>query len=111
MKIVPIYRVTVGASRFNGHEISVDKTLAKSEDIMQATSSATEKKKIEKFDDRLDLESLKRSDLNSDGIIDDYDLLEFLFNFPKGSDINADGNIDDKDLATLLSFFGKKYDL
>lgn len=57
---------------------------------------------------------LLESDLNSDGIVDDADLLEFLFESSgKNSrfDINSDGEVDETDLQILLKNFGRKVDL
>ncbi|MCX7952902.1 MAG: hypothetical protein N2654_04670 [Deltaproteobacteria bacterium] len=55
-----------------------------------------------------DLENLRRADLNGDNIIDDHDLLQFLFCFPKEHDINKDGSVDEQDLQIILKNFGKK---
>ena len=49
-------------------------------------------------------------DVNSDGIVDDADLLDVLFNFgsdgSSGGDANCDGIVDDADLLDVLFNFG-----
>jgi len=49
-------------------------------------------------------------DVNSDGIVDDADLLSVLFAFGASecspADVNGDGIVDDADLLTVLFNFG-----
>ena len=49
-------------------------------------------------------------DVNSDGIVDDADLLSVLFAFGSSecspADVNGDGIVDDADLLTVLFNFG-----
>ncbi len=54
--------------------------------------------------------SLKAGDVNQDGVIDDADLLQILFDFGQSgaspSDLNGDGVVDDADLLLVLFNFG-----
>ncbi|MER3559705.1 MAG: hypothetical protein C4336_09855, partial [Armatimonadota bacterium] len=49
-------------------------------------------------------------DVNSDGCVDDADLLTALFQFGQtgtpSADLNGDGTVDDADLLTVLFYFG-----
>ncbi len=60
---------------------------------------------------------LINSDINADGVVDDADLLEFLFNFDKTKysnskyDINGDGEVTDDDLQILLKNFGRRVEV
>jgi hypothetical protein len=52
-----------------------------------------------------------QGDVNLDGIVDDADLLEILFNFGSDNpelDTNYDGTVDDADLLTVLFNFGSQ---
>ncbi len=50
-----------------------------------------------------------QGDVNLDGVVDDADLLQILFDFGstnRNSDVNGDGVVDDADLLTVLFNFG-----
>lgn len=114
MKIVPVNRVLISPFEANKsyekpNQKDLQTCMGKDPTLNVCSSfSEVEAKKIEKPIERIDEEISKRADLNGDGLIDDHDLLEFLFNFPKGYDVNGDGKIDDQDLTKLLKLFGRK---
>ncbi|MCS7299973.1 MAG: hypothetical protein NZ556_00250 [Fimbriimonadales bacterium] len=67
---------------------------------------------IATFDYLLILSEFHPGDVNQDGIVDDADLLQVLFNFGiqrcnQPADVNRDGIVDDADLLQVLFSFGQ----
>ncbi len=65
------------------------------------------------FDYLLILNDYHPADVNQDGIVDDADLLQVLFNFGvrrcnQSADVNRDGIVDDADLLQVLFAFGQR---
>ncbi|MFN4033868.1 MAG: hypothetical protein ACK4ME_09710 [Fimbriimonadales bacterium] len=65
------------------------------------------------FDYLLILSDYHPADVNQDGIVDDADLLQVLFNFGvrrcnQSADVNQDGIVDDADLLQVLFAFGQR---